>query len=545
MLRHLPAAQFLATHFLAKHFLATHLRAARAALAAGVGILTLANSGPASAASEFGTREEAIAMVRRVQDMYKKLGAEGTFQAIKRKAAGTIDRDLYAYIIDTDAVVMANGAIPTMTTGTSLWNFRDQNGKYLGREEVDVCKNGRGWVDFRWLNPVNQQIVDKSAYIERIGETNYCVGVGIHRNEQINENTIGIISGSPSADDTYLQIANDLAAVLNDADNLRILPIVGVGGPQNIRDVRYLKGVDIGLTQLSVLNSFRSSNQTLGKYDDKIVYIAKLFNEEVHLIAARDITSIEQLNGRKVNIDEVRSGTSQTMRDIFKRLSIKVEEVNVPQSQAFEMLKAGSIAATAYVSGKSARLISNMKFERGIHFVPVPFPPDLVNEYLPTDLTHEDYPDLIPAGQSVQTIADEVVLIGFNWAKNTDRYRRVQKFVEAFFPKIDDFRKAPYHSKWGEVNLAVAIKGWKRFEPAEEWLASASTAAPAAPPDARLAPSPASPAPAPVASRGLTARPKGATATSQTESDQLFQEFLRWRQQARPPAPAPSPAAAR
>jgi uncharacterized protein len=487
------------------------------------GLLALfAASGPAGAASEFGNRDEAVAMVHRVQEMFKKLGAEGTFQAIKRKAPGTFDRDLYAYIVDTknftDWAVMANGAIPTMTTGTSLWDFRDQNGLYLGRAQAEVCKSGRGWVDFRWLNPVTQQIDDKSAYIERIGDTSYCIGVGIYRNEQVNENTVAIVSGSPSADDTYLQIANDLASVLNDADKLRILPIVGVGGPQNIRDVRYLKGVDIGLTQLSVLNSFRSSNQTLGKYDDKIVYIAKLFNEEVHLIAARDITSIEQLNGRKVNIDEVRSGTSQTMRDVFKRLGIKIQEVNVIQGQALEMLKSGEIAATAYVSGKSAKLISNMKFERGMHFIPVPFSKEISDaEYLPTELTHEDYPDQIPAGQVIQTIADEVILIGYNWPKNTDRYRRVQRFVDAFFPKIEEFRKPPNHPKWREVNLAVTVKSWKRFDPAEEWLASARN------PD--------------VASlqsdfRQFTSSQAGAqrSVASPANSDELFQEFLKWKQ---------------
>ena|GEM_PF-276566 len=487
------------------------------------GLLALfAAASPAGAVSEFGTRDEAVAMVHRVQEMFKKLGAEGTFAAIKRKAPGTIDRDLYAYVIDTkdftNWVVMANGAIPTMTTGTSLWDFRDQNGKYLGREQAEVCKSGRGWVDFRFLSPLTQQIDDKSAYIERIGDTSYCIGVGIYRNEQINENTVAIVSGSPSADDTYLQIANDMASVLNDADKLRILPIVGVGGPQNIRDVRYLKGVDIGLTQLSVLNSFRSSNATLGKYDDKIVYIAKLFNEEVHLIAGRDITSIEQLNGRKVNIDEVRSGTSQTMRDVFKRLGIKIQEVNVIQGQAFEMLKAGEIAATAYVSGKSAKLISNMKFERGMHFIQVPFSKEISDaEYLPTDLTHDDYPDLIPAGQTIQTIADEVVLIGYNWPKNTDRYRRVQRFVDAFFPKIEEFRKPPNHPKWREVNLAVTVKGWKRFDPAEEWLASARN------PD--------------VASlqsdfRQFTSSQGGAQrgVVSPANSDELFQEFLKWKQ---------------
>jgi TRAP-type uncharacterized transport system substrate-binding protein len=483
---------------------------------AGAFLLMFSLSGPARAVSEFGTRDEAMAMVHRVQDMFKKLGPEGTFQAIKRKAPGTVDRDLYVYVLDLNGIVMANGVIPAMTTGTNLYNARDQNGKYFMREKLELCRASKpGWVDFRFLNPVTQTVEDKSSYIERMGD--YCIGVGIYRNEQINENTVGIVSGSPSADDTYLQIANDMAAVLNDSDRLRILPIVGIGGPQNIRDVRYLKGVDIGLTQLSVLNSFRSSNQLLGKYDDKIVYIAKLFNEEVHLIAGRDITSIEQLSGRKVNIDEVRSGTSQTMRDVFKRLNMKIEEVNVPQGQALEMLKAGDIVATAYVSGKSAKLISNLKFERGLHFVPIPFPKDIATEYLPADLTHEDYPDLIPAGQTIQTIADEVILIGFNWPKNTERYARVQKFVEVFFSKVEDFRKAPYHPKWRETNLHVNIIGWKRFEPAEEWLAlNKPTDVGTLQADFR---------------RFASSRESAQGGPiSQARADELFQEFLKWRQ---------------
>jgi hypothetical protein len=415
-----------------------------------------------------------------------------------------------------NGVVMANGAIPTMTTGTNLYNVRDQNGKYFVREKLDLCKANRpGWVDFRFLNPKSHTIDDKSSYVERMGD--YCVAVGIYKNEQVNENTVGIVSGSPSADDTYLQIANDLATVLNDSDRLRILPIVGVGGYQNIRDVRYLKGVDIGLTQLSVLNSYRNFNQLMGQNEDKIVFITKLFNEEVHLIAAADITAIEQLNGRKVNIDDVRSGTSQTMRDVFKRLDIKVEEVNITEGQAFEMLKTGEIAATAYVSGKPAKLISSMKSERGIHLLPIPYSSEIATEYLPSDLTHYDYPDLIPVGQKIQTVADEVVLIGYNWPKGSERYRRVQKFVEAFFPKIEEFSEPQFHPKWRDVNVAVAIKGWKRFEPAEDWLKmSRSTDAEKTMQDEFRQ----------FMSSGNV--PGGAISTAR--SDELFQEFLKWKQ---------------
>ena len=463
---------------------------------------------PVAIAAEFGTRNEAIAMVHRVQDMFKKLGPQATFIGIRRKAPGTIDRDLYAYVVDQNGVVQANGAIPAMTPGTNLYDFRDQNGKYMMREQLEVCKGpGHGWVDFRFLSPLTKTVEDKSTYIERMGD--YCVGVGIYRNEQINENTVGIISGSPSADDTYMQIAYDLASVLNDSDRLRILPIIGIGGPQNIRDVRYLKGVDIGLTQVTVLNSFRSSNQTLGNYDDKIVYIAKLFNEEVHLLARPEITSIDQLNGRKVNLDQVRSGTSYTMRDVFKRLDIKVEEVNLSQTEAIEKLNAGEIAATALVAGKPANFIAGRRFQQGIHLLPIPFVTE--SDFLPTEFTAADYPNLIPPGQSVATIADQVVLIGFNWPKDSERFQRVRRFVEAFFPKIDEFRNSLRHVKWREVHLAAKLSGWKRFGPAEEWLAANG-------PD-RSNP--------PAISPAADTRPD---VEASRANDKLFRQFMQWNQ---------------
>jgi len=211
----------------------------------------------------------------------------------------------------------------------------------------------QGWSDFRWRNPKTGSIDDKSAWIERMGE--YLIGVGIYKSEQPNQNTVSIISGSPGSDATYLQVAYDLAAVLNDGENLRVLPVVGIGGPQNIRDVRVLKGIDIGLTQTSILNDFRRSNGILGVPDDnKIAVVCKLFNLEAHLVVRSGITSIEQLSGQKVNLDEVGSGTNHSMRDVFQRLDIKIEEVNMVQSQALLKVKNGEIAATVLVSGKPA-----------------------------------------------------------------------------------------------------------------------------------------------------------------------------------------------
>jgi uncharacterized protein len=62
------------------------------------------------------------------------------------------------------------------------------------------------------------------------------------------------------------------------------------------------------------------------------------------------------------------------------------------------------------------------------------------------------------------------VLAVFNWPKNTDRYRRVQRFTEALFTKWDKFMEPHRHPKWRDINLAATVPGWTRWSVAEEML---------------------------------------------------------------------------
>src|SRR5579862_4374404 len=190
--------------------------------------------------------------------------------------------------------------------------------------------------------------------------------------ERLNANTIAIVSGNPNA--TYLTIAYDMSDVLDDGDNFRVLPVVGKGGGQNIRDVRYLKGIDLGITQSIILNQLRSSNE-IGKIDDQIDYIAKLFNEEMHVVVRADsgITSLNDLNGKTVNFSDVGSGSQLSSRDIFRRLGIAPREVNMGQGDALEKMKSGEVAATILIAGKPAGLMGKLHAGDGFRFLPIPF----------------------------------------------------------------------------------------------------------------------------------------------------------------------------
>ena len=330
--------------------------------------------------------------------------------------------------------------------------------------------------------------------------------------ERINANTIAIVSGNLNA--TYLTIAYDLSAVLDNADEFRVLPVIGKGGGQNIKDVRFLKGVDLGITQSNLLGYYKRTNE-IGPIDDKIVYIAKLFNEEMHLIVRADsgIKSVEQLAGKTVNFSDVGSGTQLSTRDIFERLGIKAVEVNMGQADAFEKLKSGEIDASILIAGKPAASIAKLKRADGFRILPIAYPKPLQADYLPAALSAEDYPGLIEAGEKVETVAVSAVLIAFNWPKGSDRYRRIDKFVETFFPKLAEFQKSPRHPKWREANLAAVLPGWKRFEGAEEWLRRRDGA---------------------VAGerdqfdKFLAARTSKPAALGADDRDRLFQEFLQW-----------------
>jgi cytochrome c len=131
-------------------------------------------------AAEFGTRDEAVAMVKRVQKMFAAAGAEATFKAVDDKANPAFhDRDLYPFIYDLNGVCVSHGARPALI-GKNLISLKDQNGVYLIQEMIALAKGpGNGWVDYKWPNPITNKIEDKASYIEKMGD--YFVGVGVYR----------------------------------------------------------------------------------------------------------------------------------------------------------------------------------------------------------------------------------------------------------------------------------------------------------------------------------------------------------------------------
>ena len=107
----------------------------------------------------------------------------------------------------------------------------------------------------------------------------------------------------------------------------------------------------------------------------------------------------------------------------------------------------------------------------------MPYAKELEDSYYPATLTHDDYPDLIPAGGRVDTVAVCAVLVSFNWNDDSARYRKIGRFVDRFFGNFDEFLKPPHHPKWREVNYAATLEGWHRSPLAQSFIDRAKATA--------------------------------------------------------------------
>jgi len=285
--------------------------------------------------------------------------------------------------------------------------------------------------------------------------------------DAMNANTVTIIT-APAGGASAI-FGSDIMRVLDDGE-LRVIPVLGKGPVRNAVDILYLKAIDMGLVAGDV-PEFYKLQYKVPDISSRLRYIAKLYNNELHVIAPTSIKSIFDLEGKRI--------TAQTdvgyysAKVIFSRLGLKAQfDYWTDDARAIQKLIDGESDAYITSTGKVFPLARAIKNEdRRLHLVPIPYDPRLLDLYLPTTLSGEEYPNLLAPGEKIDTVATSVLLATFNWPEDGERYRRTAKFVDAFFSKFDEFHKPPRHPKWAEASIGIKIPGWERFKAADDWIA--------------------------------------------------------------------------
>jgi TRAP-type uncharacterized transport system substrate-binding protein len=277
----------------------------------------------------------------------------------------------------------------------------------------------------------------------------------------------GLLEGAP------IRLAAEIARVVNDGSSLHVLPIVTRGATDNVNSLLYLKGIDTAIINTDALEEYKLQVPDVQR---RVTYIMKLFPSELHIFVRPEIRSIAELAGKKVNFNTHGTAAAYSGPLIFSRLGINVEQLFIPHQVALERMKSGEIAAVVFITSKPVDAFLRGRWDSGYRFLAVEFDRKFEDYYLPSYLESADYPSLISPAERIPTLAVPTVLAAFNWPSNSDRYRRVVRFVEYLFDRLDRLQSPGFDPKWKEVNLGAVVPSLERFRGAQDWLARAQEA---------------------------------------------------------------------
>jgi len=140
-----------------------------------VAMLVLCLSGLAMASP----KSEATGLVKKAVIHIKENGKEAALAEFNNANGKFVKGELYVFAYSLQGVIIAHPMNPKLV-GKDMLEIKDADGKYFTKEFIATVNGpGKGWVDYRWTNPVSKKIEAKSSYVEKAGDI--FVGCGIYK----------------------------------------------------------------------------------------------------------------------------------------------------------------------------------------------------------------------------------------------------------------------------------------------------------------------------------------------------------------------------
>jgi TRAP transporter TAXI family solute receptor len=278
---------------------------------------------------------------------------------------------------------------------------------------------------------------------------------------------LGLITGGEKG--TYYQFGLDLQKLVKPAGfDLAVYP--SKGSAENIFAVYQRPGVQMGIVQSDVLAFVArvESDPVLKQIAKKTRMVFPLYNEEVHLLGRRDITTFDDLAGKRVAIGREGSGTYLTARLLFKLSEVTPSQmIPIDTGEALSELKAGRVDAMFYVAGYPVKLLKE-DVTAADKLALIPITHKSVTEFYPS----VDIPADVYAWQTapVSTVAVKAVLVSFDFRRRD--CENIGRFAQLISTKLS-WLSANGHPKWKAVDLNYPLKGWEQYDCVRKHLGKA------------------------------------------------------------------------
>src|SRR5438067_12538348 len=190
------------------------------------------------------------------------------------------------------------------------------------------------------------------------------------KKRQANDIAVTVVVSGISC--TCARFTEDIRNVVNDLgpDGVRVLPVLGVGGLQNLKDVLLLKNMDMAVVDEDNIRLLKKKDPVLyANVEQRVQYITKLYNSEFHVLARNEIKSYDDLKGNKVNFNLKDSQTEVSAETVFNALNIPVQRSYHDNDEALKRLMSGEISAMIILTGAPQVTLSKVKKEDGLHLL--------------------------------------------------------------------------------------------------------------------------------------------------------------------------------
>ncbi len=267
------------------------------------------------------------------------------------------------------------------------------------------------------------------------------------------------------AQGTYIQIGRDIAG-LGKSCGLTLNVRESAGSLENFVGVRNRRNTQFGIVQsdvLEYLKTFEANDPEIQQAVKGVRIMFPLYDEEVHVLARRDIADIRALAGKKVAVGVEDSGTFLTASLVLDILQVKPsEKLPLNPDGALPKLLSGEIDAFFYVAGAPAALFTANAIDgEKFHLLPITEAP-LLATYTAAHIDGGTYGF---QKEPVDLIAVKAVMMTYDYDVKRNAYQResckaVSDFSSLVLNSLESLKQNG-HPKWKSVDLTALPPGWQ------------------------------------------------------------------------------------
>ena len=275
-----------------------------------------------------------------------------------------------------------------------------------------------------------------------------------------------ILTGGPNG--TYIQIGRDLSREMARC-GLTLNVRESAGSLENFLGVRSRRHTQFGIVQsdvLEYLRTYASEDRNIARAIAGVRILAPLYNEEVHVLAKREIGSLSDLNGRRVAVGVEDSGTFLTSSLVLDLAGIAPSErLTINAGDSLAGLLSGEIDAFFYVAGAPTKLFQTDEIDpERFHLLEIN-DETLQAVYVPAQIAAGTYPFQTDA---VNLVAVKAVLMTYEYAPRRNQYHRqsceaVSDMAHLLLSRFRVLQESG-HPKWKNVDLNTLPPGWSVSE---------------------------------------------------------------------------------